>query len=188
MSYIQTHEDGSYSANIPEGIPIYWDSQNFCTVEALVFDGKAEQFRVYPLTTVSAPSHDAMTQGVRALDPAVVDGAWTQQWEVVDLSPEQIAANQAAAATAMIQACDKALTDHLDATAKNRRYDNRITCAVRAGYPGPFQSEGVAFALWMDTCNALAYQFLAEIQAGTRPLPTDPQQLIAELPAMEWPQ
>lgn len=99
MPYIQTNEDGSYSANIPEGIPIYWDSQNFCTVEALVFDGKAEQFRVYPLTPVSAPSCDAMTQGVRALDPAVVDGAWTQQWEVVNLSPEQVAANQAAKET-----------------------------------------------------------------------------------------
>lgn len=187
MPYIQLHEDGSYSANIPEGTPIYWDSQNFCTVEALVFDGKAEQFRVYPLTPVIAPSYDVMTQEVRTLDPAVVDGEWTQQWEVVDLPPEQIAANQAAAAAAMIAACDKALTDHLDATAKTRRYDNRITCAVRAGYPGPFQAEGQAFALWMDECNALAYQFLAEIHAGTRPMPSDPLELIAELPEIVWP-
>ncbi len=37
---------------------------------------------------------------------------------------------------------DAALTAHLDATAQAKRYDNRITCMVRAGFPGPFQAEG----------------------------------------------
>lgn len=82
---------------------------------------------------------------------------------------------------------DAALTAHLDATAQARRYDNRITCALRAGYVGPFQAEGQAFASWMDTCNAMAYTLLAEVQAGTRPLPATTQALIDTLPAMEWP-
>jgi len=82
---------------------------------------------------------------------------------------------------------DAALTAHLDNTAKQRRYDNRITCAVRAGYAGPFQAEGAAFALWMDTCNALAYQMLAAVQAGTAPIPESPQAFIDTLPAMVWP-
>ena len=73
---------------------------------------------------------------------------------------------------------DAALVAHLDATARERRYDNRITCALRAGYPGPFQAEGIAFASWMDQCNALAYQLLAEVVAGTRPMPESPQALI----------
>ena len=82
---------------------------------------------------------------------------------------------------------DAALVAHLDATARERRYDNRVTCALRAGYPGPFQAEGIAFASWMDQCNALAYQLLAEVVAGTRPLPSSPQALIDLMPAMVWP-
>ena len=82
---------------------------------------------------------------------------------------------------------DAALVAHMDATARERRYDNRVTCALRAGYPGPFQAEGIAFASWMDQCNALAYQLLAEVVAGTRPMPDSPQALIGLMPAMEWP-
>lgn len=82
---------------------------------------------------------------------------------------------------------DAALVAHLDATARQRSYDNRLTCALRAGYPGPFQAEGIAFAGWMDQCNALAYQLLAEVVAGTRPLPESPQALIDLLPVMIWP-
>ena len=73
-----------------------------------------------------------------------------------------------------------------DTKAKERRYDNRLTCALRAGYPGPFQAEGQAFAIWMDNCNALGYQIMDEVLAGQRPVPTVPE-LIAELPGLEWP-
>ena len=83
---------------------------------------------------------------------------------------------------------DAALTRHLDATAQARRYDSRITCALRAGYPGPFQAEGQAFALWMDACNLAAYTLLAEVQAGTRQLPENTQALIEALPPMMWPE
>ena len=82
---------------------------------------------------------------------------------------------------------DAALVAHLDATARQRRYDNRVTCALRAGYPGPFQAEGIAFAGWMDQCNALAYSLLAEVVAGTRPMPDSPQALIDLMPPMVWP-
>lgn len=80
-----------------------------------------------------------------------------------------------------------ALTRHLDAVAQSKNYDNRITCAVRAGYAGPFQAEGQAFATWMDTCNALGYQLMADVLAGIIPMPTE-QGLIDMLPEMEWPQ
>lgn len=87
----------------------------------------------------------------------------------------------------LISRLDQALSNYLDQVAQQRRYDDRKSCALRAGYPGPFQAEGLAFATWMDTCNALAYQFLKEIQEGTRDLPQDPQALINALPPMVWP-
>ena len=81
---------------------------------------------------------------------------------------------------------DAALTAHLDAVAQSRNYADRISCAVRAGYPGPFHAEGVAFATWMDTCNATGYQMLADFHAGLIPQLTLAE-LIAALPEMTWP-
>ena len=79
-----------------------------------------------------------------------------------------------------------ALDRHYDSVAQGRRYYDRYTCAVRAGYTGPFQAEGLAFATWMDTCNALGYQIMAEVKAGTRPIPSV-EELLAAMPAMVWP-
>ena len=71
-------------------------------------------------------------------------------------------------------------------TAKARRYDSIHTAALRAGYPGPFHDEGVAFAQWMDQCNAAGYQIMAEIEAGTRaPLSVD--DYLALLPELVLP-
>lgn len=78
------------------------------------------------------------------------------------------------------------LNRHLDSVAGQRRYDNRFTCALRAGFPGPFQEEGQVFAAWMDACNMAAYQLMAEVKAGSRPIPSEAE-LIAALPVIEWP-
>lgn len=79
-----------------------------------------------------------------------------------------------------------AMEEHYDTKAQERRYDNRLTCAIRAGYAGPFQAEGTAFAIWMDTCNALGYQIMAAVMTGARTPPTIGE-LISELPALMWP-
>lgn len=79
-----------------------------------------------------------------------------------------------------------ALNRHMDATAGQRRYDNRFTCSLRAGFAGPFQAEGLAFAAWMDQCNIAAYTILAECKAGVRPIPSEAE-LIAAMPEIEWP-
>ena len=102
-------------------------------------------------------------------------------------TPAQIAAQAVAQAQAKQAAIEAAMLHHFDVTAQSRRYDNRITCALRAGYPGPFHAEGLAFASWMDECNATAYGLLAEVQAGTRPMPESASDALALLPAMVWP-
>jgi len=81
---------------------------------------------------------------------------------------------------------DAALTAHLDAVAQTRRYADRVSCSVRAGYVGPFQAEGIAFAQWMDACNATGYSMLEDFQKGIIPQPTIAE-MIAALPAMVWP-
>lgn len=104
--------------------------------------------------------------------------AWVDEGNTPDPIPQ---------ATLTVADFDNALTQHLDKTAQAKRYDNRISCALRAGYPGPFQAEGQAFAAWMDACNAQAYTLLAEVQSGVRPLPESTNALIDALPPMVWP-
>jgi hypothetical protein len=79
-----------------------------------------------------------------------------------------------------------ALENFYDSKARERQYDTRYTCALRAGYAGPFQAEGLAFAAWMDNCNHIAYSTLAEVEAGTKLLPTK-QEFIDSLPSLVWP-
>lgn len=74
---------------------------------------------------------------------------------------------------------------HFDSVANVKNYDTRYTCALRAGYSGPFQSEGQAFALWMDSCNAYGYQELQKIKDGTRSVPTV-EEFLSELPSAPW--
>lgn len=79
-----------------------------------------------------------------------------------------------------------ALDRHIDATAKAKGYHSRITCAMRAGYANPWQTECIAFGQWMDACYLLAIGIAAEVKAGQRAVPTEAE-LIAAMPAMEWP-
>ena len=85
----------------------------------------------------------------------------------------------------LLQQFIAAMEYHYDLVAQRKQYDNRLTCALRAGYQGPFQSEGQTFAVWMDTCNLYGYQEMDKVLNGLRPMPTV-SELIAELPVAPW--
>ena len=76
---------------------------------------------------------------------------------------------------------------YIDSVAQAKGYDSRITAALRAGYSNPWQAEGAAFGAWMDGCYTHCYQVETDVRAGLRPIPTLAE-IIAELPAMEWPE
>lgn len=81
---------------------------------------------------------------------------------------------------------EHALDSHLDNVARLHRYNDRFTFALRAGYVGPYQAEGIAFAQWMDACNVAAYALLQQVIAGTIEAPA-PDAFIASLPAFVMP-
>jgi len=148
----------------------------------IITDAVLDEVGFDPVTQTSAPSYDPLTQGVRSTGYSLVGTQWTQTWEVYQLSADEIAAGKAA----LIAQYTAALDSMFDLRAKEKNYDNRITCALRAGYAGPFQAEGQAFAVWMDNCNALAYKILAAVEAGTQSLPTV-SQFLAQMPSFSWP-
>lgn len=47
-----------------------------------------------PVLNSAQPSYNTMTQYCREIAPALEGSVWMQQWEVVDLDPEQIAYNE----------------------------------------------------------------------------------------------
>ena len=87
---------------------------------------------------------------------------------------------------AIIAMYEGALDGHLDAIAQQYRYRDRVTFALRAGYPGPYQVEGAAFGAWMDACNQQAYALLASVQRGDVEMPTI-DEFIASLPEFVLP-
>ena len=143
--------------------PIYRESINLYTIDELPPEYDSELF-------------DSVAGGVE-----LVNGRWKRIYLQTpkDLTQEQVD-------SIITSRYEAALTNHLDSVAQSKRYDNRITCALRAGYPGPFQTEGQTFAAWMDECNALAYQMLSDIKTGTRPMFNSVDEFIAELPAINW--
>ena len=94
-TFLQLDIDGNVT-NVFRGVeyPITWDENNYCTPAALVNDNKGEQFNVFPFYETPRPESDPESQDVIERDPLNVEGQWTQQWEVVELSPEQAAARR----------------------------------------------------------------------------------------------
>lgn len=150
------------------------------------------------------PTHNPVIQSVRSITPELTGlGHYEERWEVIPRFVEYTDKNdgvhtvveQEAAAialdtqtktAALLVTYVNALTNHLDTVAQSRNYDNRITCSVRAAYPGPYQAEGIAFGSWMDQCNQIGYQMLADYQTGLISQPTV-EELITSLPEMIWP-
>lgn len=89
---------------------------------------------------------------------------------------ERIAANTAA------------VQSELDRQAQAKGYDNIVSACSYAAQPtgAPFQAEGAAFLKWRSAVWQQAYATLAEVEAGTRPLPT-PEESVAAMPPLVLP-
>lgn len=92
--YIQLDEQNEYLREIPQGNFKFSDTV-FQPAHTLTPE-QCAHFRVHALVTVSQPEHNALTHLVRAADPVLIAGQWTQQWEVLPLPAEEVAANFAA--------------------------------------------------------------------------------------------
>ena len=130
------------------------------------------------------PQYNPATHAVREVAP--VDGV--QQWEVYPLPAEEVAANQAAAAQALQTAIVNATQQRLDDFARTRNYDGILSACTYATSAVPkFAAEGQYAVQARDATWATLYQFMADVQAGTQPVPTGFEDVEPLLPALEWP-
>lgn len=89
LRYVQT--DGStFICHIYDTEPTVWDADTYCLARKLTPE-QLEHFGVSKLKLVTPPYFDPLTQR-RDEGPAIlVDGVWTQNYTVTDLSPEELA-------------------------------------------------------------------------------------------------
>jgi hypothetical protein len=60
------------------------------------------EWGVFDVAQVPRPTYDPLTHAIREVNPVLVDGAWTQQWEICPLSAEEIEAKRIAAVPASV--------------------------------------------------------------------------------------
>lgn len=96
MEYAQLNEARTEAIQVTTHGNVAWDANNFCSAEALTRDGKADQFRVVPLTVTEPPSYNPLIRSVIRDGCELVDGAWQYKWRVDALSAEQIEAKRLA--------------------------------------------------------------------------------------------
>ena len=147
-------------------------------------DGQIDTPEVSSYVPSTTPEYDPATHAVRETAP--VDGM--QQWEVYSLPAEEVAANQAAAAQALQQSIVDATQQRLDNFARTRNYDGILSaCTYATSAVTKFAAEGQYAVQARDATWAALYQFLADVQAGTQPVPTGFEDVEPLLPVMAWP-
>lgn len=136
----------------------------------------------------TVPTYNHITHSVREIAPAMsVEGHYEQQWEVYALPAEEQEANQAAAAQALQHSIVDSTQQRLDAFARTRNYDGILSACTYATSTVPkFQAEGQYAVQVRDATWAALYAFMADVQAGTRPVPSGFEDVEPLLPALEW--
>ena len=108
--------------------------------------------------------------------PVFADAGPLYEWRELIPTPEQIAAETQRTLVNAVQ-------NYLDSAAKQYGYDDIKSAVTYADEPAvpKFQAEGRAFRAWRSLTWATCYAILADVLAGTRPVPTV-DGLLAELP------
>ena len=77
----------------------------------------------------------------------------------------------------------------LDTFARTRNYDGILSACTYATSSIPkFQAEGQYCVNVRDSTWAALYSILAEVQEGTRPIPSSYEDIEGDLPALTWPE
>ena len=90
MWYVQAQGD-TFIRHIFDVEPTQWDADNYCYARRLT-DEQVEHFGVHKKQIVTPPYHDAATQSLEEGPALLIDGVWTQNYIVTDLSADESAA------------------------------------------------------------------------------------------------
>ena len=140
---------------------------------------------VFPAPT---PAYNAISQFVKEVAPQVTDkGHYEQQYVVDSLPPEVIAANMAAYAANLRKGIVDATMQRLDDFVATRNYGSVLSaCSYSTSTIPKFLAEGTRAVQLRDLTWTRCYEILAEIEAGTRPMPKSFADIEPDLPVLSW--
>jgi len=90
MWYVQAQGD-TFIRHIFDVEPTQWDADNYCYARRLT-EEQVVHFGVHKKQIVTPPYHDAATQHLEEGPALLIDGVWTQNYIVTDLSADESAA------------------------------------------------------------------------------------------------
>jgi hypothetical protein len=152
-----------------DDVPTEWDSTHFCKPSALTPE-EAQAFGVTLVPPVAQPAYDPATQSCTDV------GAITQVWRIDPLPQDQAAINLQANVQMM-----------MDSTVRARHYDSLLSaCSYVGSANATFAAEAKACVAWRDAVWSSCDALLAQVEAGSKPVPTSAE-LLASLPALTWP-
>lgn len=142
------------------------------------------EWNVYPVSRTDRPSHHPVTETLKEGKPVNQNGVWTQVWEVIPASAEQIQQNK----ESLIASMAGQAQDRLDRFAQSRGYDGILSlCTYTQSGVQKFADEAAYGIFARDETWAILYQILAEVEAGSREVPTSFAEIEPLLPVLNWP-
>ena len=90
MWYVQAQGD-TFIRHIFDVEPTQWDADNYCYARRLT-EEQVEHFGVHKKQIVTPPYHEPATQSLEEGPALLIDGVWTQNYTVTDLSADESAA------------------------------------------------------------------------------------------------
>lgn len=141
-------------------------------------------YNVVPVVATGRPPCDYTQTCTEATPTFNADrGRWEQTWSVAPATPSEEAQRQQQIQDEIVTATQQRLDDF----AKTRNYDGILSAATYATSPTTkFYTEGQYAVNCRDATWSALYSILAEVQAGTRPMPSSYADIEAELPVLEW--
>lgn len=147
-------------------------------------DATMAVFGAMRVVFTNAPSFNQDTQRLQEGTPVFNVDRWEQTWQVVDLTAEELQAKKQALQDGIVAQTQQ----RLDTFAQTRNYDGILSACTYATSPtAKFAAEGQYCVESRDATWAKLYSILAEVEAGTRPMPTGYADIEAELPTLVWP-
>jgi len=89
MRYVQASENTFIRHLVDNGNPVFFSDDHNVRPSKLTLE-HASALGVFKLKLVTPPPYDHLTQTRTDVDAALIDGVWTQVWQVTDLSSEEI--------------------------------------------------------------------------------------------------
>lgn len=133
------------------------------------------------------PEFNSSTHALQEATPVYVEenDRWEQVWEVRPLTTEELDQRKQQIQDQIVAATQTRLDDF----ARTRNYDSILSASTYATSPtAKFQQEGQYAVQARDATWAALYSILADVLAGTRPMPTGYEEIEPELPALVWPE